>query len=101
MNVQESPRRAGQQLSAQNLPVGDDHSNLGLESAEFAEESGVIEPLGLEDPESSVQGPRLHGRGTRTMTPAARPIGPRHDRDDVVAGSEQGIERRNREFRSA
>ena len=91
-----------QHLGPEDMAVGHDDAEVGLEPAQAGGEDVADRALGLQDGMPAACGGGLDGRRDQGGAGAAlRPVGLGHHADDLVPLPEQRPERRHRELRRA
>ena len=97
MNVDRAEGRDVDHAPGEDLPIGDDHLQFGLESAQLVLGPGLANAARLEDAHPARDGHRLQGRRSEGFSPALLAVGLGDEGGDLVAGVEQGLEGGDRE----
>ena len=94
MNVDRAESRHGKQARRKDLPVSDDHHQVGANLDQSIHDRLVTDAFGLIDRKAKLDCGLLNRRGPRLHAAATPSIWLRYDQHDVVARFDQLTERR-------
>jgi len=82
VHVDQAETGRGENRLGEDLPVGHHDAEVGAERGQGRLKARVVHALGLKNGDAGGEGPRLDRRVGRFLTAPARPVLPRHHRDD-------------------
>ena len=98
VDVEEAEPRRGENRVGQDLPVGGDDAEVGVERRRARSRNAAsLSRCGLKDRHAGGERQRLHRRVDGLLAPAARPIRLRDHADDAVPRAQQRLEGRHGE----